>query len=123
MLTCQCALCAYVLTCLLCLRAHVSFVLTFSRVLRAYVLRCSRANVSCVPITSNNKNTFSVIRFTYILGTFFLSFSCKIKLYMKSMTKNKNVSGNSYFENSIVHSGISLTRRKPSTGAMTNFLQ
>ena len=64
-----------------------------------------------------------MIRFTYILGTFSLSFSCKIKLYMKSMTKNKNVSGNIYFENSIVHSSISLTKWKPSTGAMTNFVQ
>ena len=36
---------------------------------------------------------------------------------------SRNVSENIYFENSIVHRGISLTIQKPLTVAMINFVQ
>ena len=114
--TCLACLRAHVPTWLACLRAHVPCVLTCSRVEVPCVLTYSSANVSClltyscvnvscVPkcsraITSNDKNKFSIC-----------------------YTTTRNVSRNIYFENSIVHSGISLTRRKPLTGAMTNFVQ
>ena len=74
----MCLVClhAHVSTCLACLRAHVPFVLT-----------CLHANVPCVHkcscvITSNNKNKFSMTCFTYIFGTFSLSFSWEIKLFV-----------------------------------------
>ena len=76
MLTCQRVLHAYVLTC--------------QRTLRICVLTCSRAYVPCVPkcsraITSINKCKVSMTCFTLIFGTFSLSFSWEIKLYMKSI--------------------------------------
>ena len=78
---------AYVLTCQRVLHAHV---FKSQRALRAYVLTCSRAKVPCMcscsrTITSNNKNKFSMTCFTQIFGTFSSSFSCEIKLYMKSV--------------------------------------
>ena len=107
-LTCKHALYAYMLTCLVCLRVHMHI---YNVCLTAHVLKL------CA-ITSNNKNKFSMTCFTYTFHTFSLSFSWEIKLYMTS----RNVSGNIYFENSIVHSGISLTRQKCLLGAMTNFV-
>ena len=101
LLMCQRALCAYVPTCLTCLRAHVTTSLVCFRghvptclsCLCAHVptcLTCLRGHVPCVPncscgITSNNKNKFSMTCFTYIFGTFSLSFLWKIKLYMNSI--------------------------------------
>ena len=44
--------------------------------------------------------------------------------YLRNKTLyGKNVSGNIYFENSMEHSGTFLTRRKPLTGGVTNFVQ
>ena len=65
-------------TCLACSRAHVPYVLTRSRVNVPCMSTCSHT------ITSNNKNKLSVKFSTQIFGTFSLSFSCVIKLYMKS---------------------------------------
>ena len=67
-LTCSRALHVYVLTCPACSRAHVLTCLT-----------CSRA------ITSNNKIKLGITCFTQIFGTFSLSFSCEIKLHIKSV--------------------------------------
>ena len=91
-LLCLSALHTYLLTCQRTLRAYV---LTCQRVLCAYVLSCQHFLYAYVPtcfcvltcscdITSNNKNKFLITCFRYIFGTFSLSFSCKIKLYMKS---------------------------------------
>ena len=113
-LPCQRALRAYVLTCQCVLRAHAPYALT-----------CSHANVLCVPtflraITSNNKNKFSMKCFTQIFGTFSLSFYLWNKTVYEKCTTSKSVSKNIYFENSVVHLSIPLTRRKPLTGSMTN---
>ena len=97
------------------LRAHVPCVpmrLAYLRARMPYVPKCSRA------ITSNNKNKFSVTCFAEIFETFSVFFLIK-SIY----DKQECVYGKIYFENSIVHFGISLTRRKPFTCAMTNFLQ
>ena len=67
-LTCSRALHVYVLTCPACSRAHVLTCFT-----------CSRA------ITSNNKIKLGITCFTQIFGTFSLSFSCEIKLHIKSV--------------------------------------
>ena len=133
-LTCSRAHVSYVATCSL---AHVSCALTCSRANVPYVLTCSRANVSCVlsfsranvscvlicsranftrvstslhALTSNNKKKFQ----WHIL-------IFEIKLHIKSAW-----AGNS-LETSILRiqlyiPAFSLTRRKPLTGAMTNFL-
>ena len=69
--------------------ANVSCVLMCSRANVPCVLTCSPANVPCVPtysraIASNNKNKFSMACFNKIFGTFSLSSSYEVKLYMKS---------------------------------------
>ena len=88
---------AYLLTCQ---RALCAYVLTCQRALRAYVpfvSMCSRA------ITTNNKTKFSIICFPYIfvivLSFFFL------------------------WNKTVIYSCIVLTRWKPLTGAMTDFLE
>ena len=101
-LSCQRALRAYVLTCQRVLRVYMlmyrlrTYVLTRC-VLRAHVPKCSRG------ITTKNKNKFSITCFPYIfvivLSFFFL--------------RNKTV----------VHCCIALTRRKPLTDAITDFVQ
>ena len=103
--TCFACLPDHVSTCLACLRAHVS---TYLACLRAHVptwlarLVAHVSTYSCA-ITTNNKNKFSVICFpnifVIVLSFFFL------------------------WNKTVVHSCIALTRRKPLTGAMTNFLQ
>ena len=108
LLTCQRALCAYVLTGQRALRAYV---LTRQCALRAYVLKCQRALRAYVPfvsmcsraITTNNKTKFSIICFPYIfvivLSFFFL------------------------WNKTVIYSCIVLTKWKPLTGAMTDFLE
>ena len=94
------ALRVHVPTCLACLRAHVPCVLKCQRVLRAfcaYVPMCSRA------ITTNNKKKFSIICFLYIF-VIVLSFF-------------------SLWNKTVIHCCIALTRRKPVTSAMTDFVQ
>ena len=88
-LTCQRTLCAYLLTGQLVLRAYVLTCQHASGALVLMCLTCSQSNVPFVPtcsraVTSNNKNKFSMTCFTYIFGTFLLSFSGELKLYMKS---------------------------------------
>ena len=108
MLKCLRASCAYVLTCL---RAFCAYMLTYQRLLRAYGLTCQRALGAFRPyvptcsraIATNNKNEVSIIRFTYIL-VITLSF---LFLWNKS----------------VIQFCIALTRCKPLTGAMTNFVQ
>ena len=56
-------------------------------------------------------------------GTFPCLFPEKKNLISKVNTTSRDVSENIYLENSIVHSGIFVTRRNPLTGAMTNFVQ
>ena len=94
MLTCQRTLrhlCAYVVTCIACFHVHV---LTY--------LTCLHA------ITSNNKNKFSITFFVFFLWN---------KTAYENWTSNRNVSTYIYFENSEVHSCISLTRRMLLRGA------
>ena len=108
---CHCSMCAYVLTCqralhayvLTCQRALHAYMFTCERVLHAYVLTCQHAlhafhvyvpTCSCA-ITTNNKNSFSILCFFYIF-VIVLSFSCEIKF---------------------IHSCIAPTRRKPLTEA------
>ena len=122
---------AHVPTCLCvltCSRGNVPCVLTCQRTLRAYVLTCLtclHAHVLCVPkcsraITSNNKSKFSMTCFTKIFGTFSLSFSWEIKLYVKS-TYNKQECLWKYLLWEF--NSISLNKRKTLMGAMTNFVQ
>ena len=56
--------------------------------------------------------------FWYFVLVFFLG---NKTVYEKWMT-SRNVSRKIYFENTVVHSSIFLSRRKPLTGAMTNFV-
>ena len=93
------ALCAPVPTCLACLRAPVPTCLV--------CLRLHLPCVLCVPTCSsviaiNTKNKSSITCFSYILWLFFVFF-----LWNKT----------------VVDFCISLTRRKPLTGTMTNFVQ
>ena len=71
------------------IRAHVSTCLAYLRAHVPSVLTCSLANVPCLSKCSrdinSNKNKFSVACFTKIFGTFSLSFSWEIKLYLKSI--------------------------------------
>ena len=96
MLKCQRALHAYVLICwgvlhanvphvLTCLHGNVASMLMCSCANMPYMLMYSYVNVPCMSMcsharTSNNKNKFSMTCFTKIFDTF----SCEIKLYMKS---------------------------------------
>ena len=138
-LTCQCVVRAFVLMCQRALRAYVltcqlvlyAYVLKHQRVLRAYLFTCQlalltlvpmfimclSAKLFCVPtcfraLTSNGKHKFSMSCLPYIWNK---------TLYEKC--SSMNVSRNTYYKNSVVHSCISLIWRKPLTGATTNFLQ
>ena len=106
-LTCLTCLRAHVQTCLACLRAHVSTYLACLCAQVSTCFACSRPNVPCVlkcsrtcvpkcsrAITSNNKNKFSMTCFTYIFGTFSLSFSWEIKLFVGHELKRRG--GNSH---------------------------
>ena len=107
MLTCQRALRAFLLTCHFALRAHVPMFLT-----------CLRGNLSCVPtclraLTSNNKNKFSM--------------TCFSSIWNKTVYDLKSAPAWMSLETSILRfqfyiPAFSLTRQKPLTGAMTNFL-
>ena len=95
-LTCQCVLLAYMLTCQ-----------------RAWRAKCPRAT------TSNMKISF---QWHVLLGTFSFLFCWEIKIYMKSIYHKQECLWKD-FENSIVYSSTSPTRRKFLTSAMTNFVQ
>ena len=137
-LTCQRSLRAYVLTCLVCLGVHMP---TCLACLSAHIppcLTCSRGNVltylaylhAHVPTYLACLLQITKISFLWhVLLRFLTLFRCLFPVkknnktaYEKS-TASKNVSRNISFENSVVHSCISLTRQKPLTGAMTNFVQ
>ena len=102
MLTCLPCFCAHAPMCLVCLGAHVSMCLAC---LHAHYLACLHAHVQACPRakTSNNKNKFSITCLpcicVIVLSFFFL------------------------WNKTVVHSCIALTRWRPLRGAMTNFVQ
>ena len=112
-LACTCSLAN--LPCVLtCWRANVPCLLMCSRANVLCVLTCSRANVACVlfapvyltcsrAITTNNKNKFSIKCFPYIFVIVMSFFFLRNKAVMRTCT--------------------ALTRRKPLTGAMIDFVQ
>ena len=119
---------AHVPTCFVCSSANVSACLTCSRVNMLCVLTYSCVNVLCMPkclraITSNNKNKFSMtvlLRFLVLFVSFF--FLRNKTVYQKYIQQAGMSLKNIYFENSVLHSGISLTRRKSLTGAITKLV-
>ena len=101
--TCQRVLRDYVLACLACSRAHVLTcfnVVTYQRTFaclpvdkqryQKYQMYIFMSNIisnikyQIAKIPSNIKNKFSITCFLYIFDIFSFSFSCEIKLYLKS---------------------------------------
>ena len=136
-LTCQRSLRAYVLTCLVCLRVHMP---TCLACLSAHIppcFACSRANVltylaylhAHVPTYLACLLQIKISFLWHVLLRILILFLCLFpvkknnKTVYEKSTASRNISRNIYFENSVVHSCISLTRQKPLTGAMTNFVQ
>ena len=93
------------------LRAHV---ITCQRFLRAYVLTCYNFK--------QQKQVFNNMFYLDFWYFFFAFFLWNKTVYEKG-TISRNVFGKIYFENSEVHSWISLSSRKLLTCAMTNFVQ
>ena len=126
-LTCQHALRAYVLTCQHVLRAYVLTCLAISHANVSYVLTYSRANVPLRAYVLINSNNYKKLRgfndMVYLDFWYFFFFSLWNKTICKKCTTSRYVSRNIYFENSMVHSSIAFTRRKPLMGAMANFVQ
>ena len=108
---------AHVPTCLLCSRAHA---LTCSHAHVPTCLACLRVHVLQLQITKTSFQWYVLLRFLVLLLWFF---PLEKETLYKKRTTSRNVSKRISFENSVVHSYISLARRKPLTGATTNFVQ
>ena len=114
------------------LRQNLSWFLSWHRksffveiFLRAHVITCQRFFCAYVLTCYNFKQLKQVFINMFYLGFwyFFFAFFLWNKTVYEKGTTSRNVFGNIYFENSEIHSWISLSRRKLLTRAMTNFLQ